>query len=168
MTDTGTFFYAFLHFSLSVSEIEAGASQWGQKKEAVTFLLFIVLCFFPLLKCFSTHTLALALKCRRDVNVRPAQRQPKKCKQAKKKKTHNSVKRILTKRKHQKLRRLDAAAGSKLVTKKIGQFCVCLFHKALISSFISSSTCGCLPAGLVVVAPHVDTHSHTHPGRENR
>lgn len=54
-------------------------------------------------------------------------------------------------------------------TQKIWETCVCLFHKALISCFISSSTCGWLPAGLVVLVLGADitplesyTHSHTH------
>lgn len=53
--------------------------------------------------------------------------------------------------------------------RKIWETCVCLFHKALISCFISSSTCGGLPAGLVVLVLSGDvtpleslTHTHTH------
>lgn len=49
---------------------------------------------------------------------------------------------------------------------KIWESRVCLFHKALISCFISSSTCGWLPAGLVVWVPSVDTHTYTCPERE--
>lgn len=48
---------------------------------------------------------------------------------------------------------------------KIWETCVCLFHKALISCFISSSTCGWLPAGLVVLVLSADItplESHTH------
>lgn len=48
---------------------------------------------------------------------------------------------------------------------KIWETCVCLFHRALISCFISSSTCGWLPAGLVVLVLSADItplESHTH------
>lgn len=64
-----------------------------------------------------------------------------------------------------KPRWLDAAAGSKTGNQKIWETCVCLFHKALISCFISSSTCGRLPAGLVVLVFSFDRtplQSHTY------
>lgn len=73
------------------------------------------------------------------------------------------------KEKVQKRRWLDAAAGSKLATEKIWETCVCLFHKAFISCFISSSTCGSPPAGLMVLILTAEimpleslSHTHTH------
>lgn len=141
----------------------------GDKKKRGCDIPFIycTLIFSFVEMLFHTHT-CIGTKVQEGCKRQTCSATTKKMQTSKKKTkhTHNSVKTILTKRKHQKLRRLDAAAGSKLVTKKIGQFCVCLFRKALISSFISSSTCGCLPAGLVVVAPRVDTHSHTHTPRQ--
>ena len=182
MTHTGTFLFVFLHSFLSVSEIEKDRSQL-KTKETVTFLqTFIYFPFFLFFFCFccpdrcvSTSLTSAVLQnlCGTSMRGRSDIFQ-----------FWNYYVRFFFffffffffKSVQKKPKWLEAAAGSKLVNQKIWETCVCLFHKALISCFISSSTCGWLPAGLVVFGPqcrynatgvththiYIYTHTHTH------
>lgn len=155
----GTLFYAFFFcIFLSPSLRLKREHHSGDKKRGCDIPFIYLTLIMPLLKRFPhTHTLALALKCDvgGGVNTSDLRSDNQKNKQTQK---HNSVKNIFAEE-NTKNSVLGCSCWRQTGNQKIGESRVGLFHKALISCFISSS--GWLPAGLVVLVPHVDTHSHT-------